>query len=99
MLKRSVFSFAHPAGGAVVSDFQMILSNPNSLGIVYYTLDGSDPHVSSPPGSSLVLVRESGTKKVLVPGGYRSSMVRAPGSCYDVPDERHRTTEADIPIV
>jgi hypothetical protein len=59
----------HIRGGPVASDFQMTLSNPNSSGTVYYTLDGSDPRVPSPPGSSLVLVQESSTKNVLVPSG------------------------------
>jgi len=30
-------------GGIVSSDFQVSLSNPNSGGTIYYTLDGSDP--------------------------------------------------------
>lgn len=56
-------------GGPVASDFQMTLSNPNSSGIVYYTLDGSDPRVSSPPqqANSLTIIEESDFKKVLVP--------------------------------
>jgi len=58
-------------GGPVTSDFQMILSNPNSSGTVYYTLDGSDPRVSSPPqqANSITIIRESNFKKVLVPSG------------------------------
>ncbi|MHC4203724.1 MAG: CotH kinase family protein, partial [Planctomycetota bacterium] len=58
-------------GGPVNSDFQMVLSNPNSSGTVYYTLDGSDPRVSSPPqqANSLTIVEESDLKKVLVPSG------------------------------
>ena len=58
-------------GGPVASDFQMTLSNPNLSGTVYYTLDGSDPRVSSPPqqANSLTIVEESDFKKVLVPSG------------------------------
>jgi hypothetical protein len=58
-------------GGPVASDFQMTLSNPNSSGTVYYTLDSSDPRVSSPPqqANSLTIVEESDLKKVLVPSG------------------------------
>jgi len=58
-------------GGSVASDFQMTLSNPNSSGIIYHTLDGSDPRVSSPPqqANSLTIIEESDLKKVLVPSG------------------------------
>lgn len=58
-------------GGSVSDNFQMTLSNPNSSGTVYYTLDGSDPRVSSPPrqANSLTIVEQSDSKKVLVPGG------------------------------
>ncbi len=56
-------------GGAVASYFQLTLSNPNSSGIIYYTLDGSDLRASSPPqqADSLILVEESDLKRVLVP--------------------------------
>ncbi|MBN1671110.1 MAG: lamin tail domain-containing protein [Kiritimatiellae bacterium] len=30
-------------GGAIASGFKLTLSNPNSTGTIYYTLDGSDP--------------------------------------------------------
>ena len=58
-------------GGPVASDFQMVLSNPNSSGIIYYTLDGSDPRVSSVPrqAAGLTIIEESDLKRVLVPTG------------------------------
>ncbi|MBN1673690.1 MAG: lamin tail domain-containing protein [Kiritimatiellae bacterium] len=33
----------HRHGGAIASGFKLTMSNPNSAGNVYYTLDGSDP--------------------------------------------------------
>jgi hypothetical protein len=58
-------------GGPVASYYQMTLFNPNSSGTVYYTLDGSDPRVSSPPqqANSITIIRESDFKKVFVPSG------------------------------
>ena len=33
-------------GGQVAAGFQLILTNPNNYGSIYYTLDGTDPRVS-----------------------------------------------------
>ncbi|MBN1673693.1 MAG: lamin tail domain-containing protein [Kiritimatiellae bacterium] len=33
-------------GGAVASGFKLTMSNPNSTGSIYYTLDGTDPRVA-----------------------------------------------------
>jgi hypothetical protein len=69
-------------GGEVPSGFQLLVTNPNPNGVVYYTLDGTDPR---PPGgtapvsgslslggtnstsSTFVLVDELGTGDYLVP--------------------------------
>ncbi|MBN1674761.1 MAG: lamin tail domain-containing protein, partial [Kiritimatiellae bacterium] len=36
----------HQHGGAIATGFKLTLSNPNSTGTVYYTLDGTDPRVA-----------------------------------------------------
>ncbi len=61
-----------PAGGRVQTGTQVTLVNPHAGGILYYTLDGSDPR---PPGvpstllASTTLLRENAPKRVLVPTG------------------------------
>ncbi|MBN1669385.1 MAG: lamin tail domain-containing protein [Kiritimatiellae bacterium] len=55
-------------GGSVAAGFQLTLSNPNSSGAVYYTLDGSDPRhpggtrAGTPYGGSLPLATTTHVK-------------------------------------
>jgi hypothetical protein len=60
-------------GGEISSASRLAIANPDALGDVYYTLDGSDPRA---PGSyafaESTLVTEDAEKRVLVPGNERS---------------------------
>jgi len=59
-------------GGLVESGFDLTMVNPNASGLMYYTLDGSDPRVTSAqsgPGASVTLVTENAFKRYLVPTG------------------------------
>jgi hypothetical protein len=58
-------------GGAVSEGFNLIMTNPNGSGTIYYTLDGNDPRLSAAQssGSTVTLVAENATKRVLVPTG------------------------------
>jgi len=67
------FAPAPPAfsrqGGHVSAGFELAMSAP---GTIYYTLDGSDPHVVAGPiraSTSITLVPESTPKRVYVPAG------------------------------
>ncbi|MBN1669923.1 MAG: chitobiase/beta-hexosaminidase C-terminal domain-containing protein [Kiritimatiellae bacterium] len=60
----------HQHGGAIAAGFALTLSNPNSTGTIYYTLDGSDPRLAggsrsgaaTPYGSSISLGRTTHVK-------------------------------------
>jgi hypothetical protein len=56
-------------GGPVVAGDQLTMINPHGTGTIYYTMDGSDPHVSGDSGvvSSQTLIYEDAPKKVWVP--------------------------------
>ncbi len=62
----------YPEPGHVETDRQVALANPHSNGVLYYTLDGSDPR---PPQAAPVtaetftLVPTAAAKRVLVPDG------------------------------
>jgi hypothetical protein len=57
-------------GGEISTDDELTMDNPNGSGILYYTIDGTDPRQ---PGSmqiiSTTLVTEDADKRVLVPIG------------------------------
>lgn len=60
-----------PHGGQVTDDFELEITNPNSSGAIYYTLDGSDPRIlATQQQTGITLIAESGTKKVLTPLGF-----------------------------
>lgn len=57
-------------GGMVSPGTYVSLTNPNGVGKVYYTTDGSDPRVpvaQSSPGDQVTLVSEDATKRVHIP--------------------------------
>ncbi|MBN1818498.1 MAG: CotH kinase family protein, partial [Sedimentisphaerales bacterium] len=56
-------------GGPVEPGFPLTMTNPNTSGTIYYTVDGSDPRkpVMSEPGTKLTMVAENAAKRVLVP--------------------------------
>lgn len=57
-------------GGYVASNYALSISNPNSSGTIYYTLDGSDPRqapTDEQAGTEVVLIAENATKQVLIP--------------------------------
>jgi hypothetical protein len=61
-----------PAGDHVEAGTTVTLVNPRSSGVLYYTLDGSDPRPPwAPPGliETVTLVPENAAKRVLVPTG------------------------------
>ena len=45
-------------GGQVVSDYTLTIENPNDKGAIYYTTDGTDPHISVVSPNETVLVPE-----------------------------------------
>jgi hypothetical protein len=61
-----------PAGGHTQAGATVTLVNPRTIGVMYYTLDGSDPR---PPGvtpglvETVILAPENAAKRVLVPTG------------------------------
>ncbi len=61
----------HPRGGHVPTGFALTITNPNTTGDIYYTVDDSDPRPFdiSEPESSVVVIAESADKRVLVPTG------------------------------
>ncbi|MBN1126310.1 MAG: lamin tail domain-containing protein [Sedimentisphaerales bacterium] len=59
-------------GGDVSAGFALTISNPNGGGTIYYTLDGSDPRITSAlssAGRQVTLVSEEAPKYVHVPTG------------------------------
>ncbi len=85
-------------GGHVLSGALLTLTNPNSAGTVYYTMDGTDPrrrpHRQS--GMVLTLVSEQALKRVLVPGEDIGSQWQGAFEPYDDALWIHRTpTESD----
>jgi hypothetical protein len=57
-------------GGQVSTGDVLTMANPNTSGVIYYTLDGADPRVAgarSQQGDPGVLVPEDASKRVLVP--------------------------------
>ena len=59
-----------PAGGHVPAPAVVHIANPHAGGIVYYTLDGSDPRLPEAPTAlleSTAVVAESAFKRVFVP--------------------------------
>jgi len=61
-----------PEGGAIATSSPVTVLNRHGDGVVYYTLDGSDPRLPQTAGTlldSTTLVPESTTKRVLVPTG------------------------------
>ena len=46
-------------GGQVVSDYTLSIENPNDKGAIYYTTDGTDPHISVVSPNETVLVPEN----------------------------------------
>jgi len=63
-------SYQH--GGRISAGDILNMTNPNSAGTVYYTLDGSDPGVPGTPPQQvidIVLIAEDAPKRVLVPTG------------------------------
>ncbi|MBN1817093.1 MAG: lamin tail domain-containing protein, partial [Sedimentisphaerales bacterium] len=59
-------------GGDVPAGFNLTMNNPNGSGTIYYTLDGSDPRISSAlssPGQQITLISEEMPKYVHVPTG------------------------------
>jgi hypothetical protein len=60
-----------PHGGHVAADFELEMTNPNSSGTIYYTLDGSDLRIAATQQQTgITLIAESDTKKVLTPTGF-----------------------------
>ena len=53
------------SGGQVTNSFQLSLSAP--IGVVYYTLDGSDPRVAEVPGTDYTLLDQGAPAKALIP--------------------------------
>ena len=45
-------------GGQVISDYTLSIENPNDKGAIYYTTDGTDPHISVVSPNETVLVPE-----------------------------------------
>ena len=45
-------------GGEVVSDYTLSIENPNDKGAIYYTIDGSDPHISVVAPNETILIPE-----------------------------------------
>ncbi|MGE5294331.1 MAG: CotH kinase family protein [Solirubrobacterales bacterium] len=61
-----------PAAGRVESGTTVALTNPRASGVLYYTLDGSDPRpadASTTVIDATTLVAENAAKRVLVPTG------------------------------
>ena len=61
-----------PAGGRIEAGSTVSLVNPRATGVLYYTLDGSDPRPPSVTAGlieTVTLAAESATKRVLVPTG------------------------------
>ena len=59
-------------GGLVESGFDVTMVNPNPSGVIYYTIDGSDPRVTSAqsgPGVPVTFVAENAFKRYFVPTG------------------------------
>lgn len=59
-----------PDGGRFETGCQVVLANPNAGGVLYYTLDGSDPRPTDSVATlvnSTTLVAENAVKRVLVP--------------------------------
>lgn len=59
-----------PQGGRVEAGTTVTLTNPRAAGVVYYTLDGSDPrptNASTTVVDATTLVAEKAAKRVLVP--------------------------------
>ncbi|MBN1125793.1 MAG: chitobiase/beta-hexosaminidase C-terminal domain-containing protein, partial [Sedimentisphaerales bacterium] len=56
-------------GGHVEPGFSLTMTNPNTSGIIYYTLDGTDPRkpIMSEPGTRLLLVGENAAKRIWIP--------------------------------
>ena len=55
-------------GGAISAGDVLRIDNPNGSGIIYYTLDGTDPRLPLREGT-VTLVAEANPKRVLVPTG------------------------------
>ena len=63
--------------------YDVTITNPNGYGTVYYTLDGTDPRLStalSSPGSMVKLVSESDPKRYIVPAGSMPSASTTQGA-------------------
>ncbi|MBN2133553.1 MAG: CotH kinase family protein, partial [Sedimentisphaerales bacterium] len=60
-----------PRGGQVSAEYALALANPNDAGVIYYTLDGSDPRCGVPAVSetTVTLIAEDADKKARVPTG------------------------------
>ena len=58
-------------GGYISTGDSLTMTNPNSTGTIYYSLDGTDPRVPAVaiPGFTQTLVEESAEKKAIVPTG------------------------------
>jgi len=75
-----------PTGGQTEAGVTVTLTNPRTAGVMYYTLDGSDPR---PPGvtpgavETMTLVTENAAKRVLVPTGPVSDAWRSDPSFDD----------------
>ncbi len=57
-------------GGYVASNYALSITNPNSSGTIYYTLDGSDPRQATTDeqaGTEVVFFAENAAKQVLIP--------------------------------
>ncbi|MBN2513916.1 MAG: lamin tail domain-containing protein, partial [Sedimentisphaerales bacterium] len=57
-------------GGYVASNYALSITNPNSGGTIYYTLDGSDPRqapTDEQGGTEVVFIAENAAKQVLIP--------------------------------
>ncbi len=46
-------------GGSVIAGFELVMTNPNTTGTIYYTTDGSDPKLANGAVSSSALVYSS----------------------------------------
>jgi hypothetical protein len=75
-------SYRH--GGHISTGDSLTITNPNSSGTVYYTLDGSDPRLPSSSGTvnTVTIVPENAPKHVLVPTSAISDAWRG-GQAFD----------------
>ena len=53
-------------GGQVNNNYLLEIENPNNRGTIFYTIDGSDPHVSSVESNETILVGENHPALILV---------------------------------